>query len=129
MACCARYLEMGSLLVSSISGNMNNIPVLNGTNFKKWKEHIMIVLGSMDLDFVLRFDRPADLNETSTNAQKAAYEKWERSNFMSLIVMQHSIPESLRGSITEDKNAKSFLKEIANRFAANENVETSTIDT
>lgn len=65
------------LMVSSISANMNNIPVLNGTNFKKWKEHIMIVLGCIDLDYALRFDRPTDLNETSTNEEKSAYKKWE----------------------------------------------------
>ncbi|KAM3282684.1 hypothetical protein P3S67_026329 [Capsicum chacoense] len=106
---------------------MNNIPVLNGTNFKKWKEHIMIVLGCMDLVYALRFDHPADLNETSSNEQKFAYEKWERSNRMNLMMMQHSIPESLRGGITENTDVKGFLKEIADRFAANEKVETSTI--
>ncbi|PHT35615.1 hypothetical protein CQW23_23315 [Capsicum baccatum] len=106
---------------------MNNIPVLNNTNFKKWKEDIMIVLGCMDLDYALRFDCPADLNETSSNEQKSAYEKWERSNRMSLMMMQHLIPESLRGGITENTDAKGFLKEIADRFAANEKVEMSTI--
>ncbi|KAM3393882.1 hypothetical protein P3S68_002883 [Capsicum galapagoense] len=113
--------------VSSISANMNNIAVLNGTNFKKWKEHIMIVLGCMGLDYALRFDHPVDLNETSSNEQNSAYEKWEQSNRMSLMMMQHSIPESLRDGITENTDAKGFLKEIADRFATNEKVETSTI--
>ncbi|KAL6318612.1 hypothetical protein AAG906_000690 [Vitis piasezkii] len=31
---------------SSISTNVNNILVLNATNFKKWKEHVIIVLGA-----------------------------------------------------------------------------------
>ncbi|KAH0672848.1 hypothetical protein KY290_025082 [Solanum tuberosum] len=104
---------------------MNNIPVLNGTNFKKLKEHIVIVLGCMDLDYLLRFDHPVDLNETSTNEQKFAYEKWERSNRMRLMMMQHSIPESLRGRITGNRDAKGFLKEIVDRFAANKKVETT----
>ena len=51
---------------SSISANVNNILVLNGTNFKKWKEHVMIVLGCMDLDYVLRNDRPPNLTSAST---------------------------------------------------------------
>ncbi|PHT67786.1 hypothetical protein T459_27273 [Capsicum annuum] len=106
---------------------MNNIPVLNGTNFKKWKEHIMIVLGYMDLDYAMRFDRPANLNETSLNEQKSANEKWEQSNCMSSMMMQHSIPKSLKGSLTENKNVKGFLKEITDQFAAIEKVETSTI--
>ncbi|KAM3306794.1 hypothetical protein P3S67_013665 [Capsicum chacoense] len=52
---------------------------------------------------------------------------WVQSNRMSLMMMQHSIPESLRGGITENTDAKGFLKEIADRFATNEKVETSTI--
>ena len=51
---------------SSISANVNKIPILNGTNFKKWKEHVMIVLGCMDLDYALREDRPVDLIDAST---------------------------------------------------------------
>ncbi|KAL6338697.1 hypothetical protein AAG906_023846 [Vitis piasezkii] len=95
---------------SSISANVNNIFVLNGTNFKKWKEHIIIMLGCMDLDY-----------------QKAAMEKWERSNCMSLMIMKHSIPEAIRGAIPEETRAKTFLDQIANRFTTNEKVETNTI--
>ncbi|RVW84555.1 Retrovirus-related Pol polyprotein from transposon TNT 1-94 [Vitis vinifera] len=112
---------------SSISTNVNNIPVLNGTNFKKWKEHVIIVLGCMDLDFALREDRPSDLTSASTAEQRSTMEKWERSNRMSLMIMKHSIPEAIRGAIPEETQAKAFLDQIANRFAANEKVETSTI--
>ncbi|RVX07895.1 Retrovirus-related Pol polyprotein from transposon TNT 1-94 [Vitis vinifera] len=112
---------------SSISANVNNIPVLNDTNFKKWKEHIIIVLGCMDLDFALREDRPSDLTSASTVEQRSTMEKWERSNRMSLMIMKHSIPEAIRGAILEETQAKAFLDQIANRFAANEKVETNTI--
>ncbi|RVW38473.1 Retrovirus-related Pol polyprotein from transposon TNT 1-94 [Vitis vinifera] len=115
------------VLASSISANVNNIPVLNGTNFKKWKEHVIIVLGCMDLDFALREDRPSDLTSASTAEQRSTMEKWERSNRMSLMIMKHSIPEAIRGAIPEETQAKAFLDQIANRFAANEKVETSTI--
>ncbi|RVX03812.1 Retrovirus-related Pol polyprotein from transposon TNT 1-94 [Vitis vinifera] len=112
---------------SSIYANVNNIPVLNDTNFKKWKEHVIIVLGCMDLDFALREDRPLDLTSTSTAEQRSTMEKWERSNRMSLMIMKHSILEAIRGAIPEETQAKAFLDQIANRFAANEKVETSTI--
>nr|CAN61880.1 hypothetical protein VITISV_018026 [Vitis vinifera] len=114
-------------LASSISANVNNIPVLNGTNFKKWKEHVIIVLGCMDLDFALRENRPSDLTSASTAEQRSTMEKWERSNRMSLMIMKHSIPEAIRGAIPEETQAKAFLDQIANRFAANEKVETNTI--
>ena len=41
--------------------------------------------------------------------------------------MKHSIPEAIRGAIPEETQAKAFLDQIANRFAANEKVEISTI--
>ena len=111
----------------SISANVNNIPTLNGTNFKKWKEHAIIVLGCMDLDYALREDRPPDLTSASTAEQRSTMEKWERSNRISLMITKHSIPKAIRSAIPEKTRAKAFLDQIANRFAANEKVETSTI--
>ena len=58
-------------LASFIFANVNNIPVLNGTNFKKWKEHVIIVLGYMDLDYALREDRPPDLTSARTAEQRS----------------------------------------------------------
>ena len=63
---------------SSISTNVNNIPMLNDTNFKKWKEHIIIMIGCMDLDYALRENRPPDLTSASTAEQRVVVEKWER---------------------------------------------------
>ncbi|RVW20450.1 Retrovirus-related Pol polyprotein from transposon TNT 1-94 [Vitis vinifera] len=70
---------------------------------------------------------PSDLTSASTAEQRSTMEKWERSNRMSLMIMKHSIPEAIRGAIPEETQAKAFLDQIANRFAANEKVETSTI--
>ena len=112
---------------SSIFENVNNIHVLNSTNFKKWKEHVVIVLGCMDLDYALREDRPSDLTDASIAEQRSTMEKWERSNRMSLMIMKHSIPEAIRGAIPEETRAKTFLDQIANWFAVNEKVETNTI--
>ncbi|RVW22575.1 hypothetical protein CK203_098978 [Vitis vinifera] len=93
----------------------------------KWKEHVIIVLGCMDLDYALRVDRPSNLTSASTAEQRSTMEKWERSNRMSLMIMKHSILETIRGAIPEETQAKAFLNQIANRLAVNEKVETSTI--
>ena len=77
---------------SSIFANVNNILVLNGINFSKWKERVKIVLGCLDLDYALREDHPLDLTDASTAKQRSTIEKWERSNLMSLMIMKHSIP-------------------------------------
>ena len=41
--------------------------------------------------------------------------------------MKHSISEAIRGAIPEETRVKTFLDHIANRFAANEKVETNII--
>ena len=99
---------------SYIFANVNNILVLNGTNFKKWKEHVMIVLGCMDLDYALKKDCPIDFTDARTTEQRVAMEKWERSNRMSLMIMKHSILEAIRSAIPEESRAKTFLDQIAN---------------
>ena len=84
----------------AISANISSIPKLNNSNFKNWKEHVMTVLGCLDLDHVFRLDRPAALTNESTPDQKSADEKWERSNRVSLGMMKLTIPESIKGSIS-----------------------------
>ncbi|KAL6323446.1 hypothetical protein AAG906_039016 [Vitis piasezkii] len=58
---------------SSISANVNNIHVLNDTNFKKWKEHYNCA-GCMDLDYALREDCPLDLTSAKTAKQRSTME-------------------------------------------------------
>ena len=82
---------------ATISANTNSILMLNGTNFKVWKENILIVLGCMDLDFALRTEQLQPLNADSTPDAKKEYEKWERSNRMSLMIIKRGVPEAFRG--------------------------------
>ncbi|CAH9136785.1 unnamed protein product [Cuscuta epithymum] len=112
---------------ATISANINSIPVLNGTNFKEWKENVMIVLGCMDLDLALWTEKPAALKDSSTLDEKREMERWERSNRMSLMIMKRAIPESFRGTMSDEDDAKSFLAELEKRFAKNEKAETSTL--
>ena len=65
---------------ASITANINSISLLNGTNFKYWKENVMIVLGCMDLDLTLRTEQPPNFESDSSTEDKKVYKKWERSN-------------------------------------------------
>ncbi|XP_010099271.2 uncharacterized protein LOC21398556 [Morus notabilis] len=113
---------------STISASINSIPMLNGTNFKEWKENVMIVLGCMDLDLTLRIEQPTALTDQSSNEEKWDFEKWERSNRMSLMIMKRGIPETFRGAVSEKvTTAKEFLEELQKHFAKNDKAETSTI--
>ena len=102
--------------------------MLNGTNFKSWKENVLIVLGVLDLDLALRVDQPDPLTHDSTSDQKREMEKWERSNRISLMIMKRAIPEAFRGTMSEQiTTTKGFLEDIEKRFAKNEKAETSTL--
>ena len=82
----------------------------------------------MDLDLALRMDRPASLTDASTSEQRRIYEKWDRSNRMSLMIIKRGIPEAFRGAVSEEvTDATTFLAEIEKRFAKSDKAETSTL--
>ena len=109
---------------ANLSAQVNGIPMLNGSNFKIWKENVEIVLNCMESDLALRIERPTS---TPENLNEANIEKWERSNRLSLMLMKRTILEAFMGSITERANAKKFLLDIEQVFAKNEKAETSTL--
>ncbi|KAH6815644.1 hypothetical protein C2S51_020464, partial [Perilla frutescens var. frutescens] len=65
---------------TSISANTNNILLLNGSNFKDWKDNILIILGCMDLDYSLRVNKPASLMDASSADEKWNFDKWDHLN-------------------------------------------------
>ncbi|XP_061368868.1 uncharacterized protein LOC133311781, partial [Gastrolobium bilobum] len=110
-------MEIVSATAANYVAQVNSLPMLNGANFKLWKENVEIVLGCMDLDNALRTEKPTSTQE---NPNTDKIEKWERSNRMCLMIMKRSIPEAFRGSIVETIDAKLFLKELEQYFARNE---------
>ena len=54
------------------------------------------------------------------------YDKWERSYKMCLMVIKYTIPISIRGSMPDKVNAKSFPAEIADQFIKSDKVEINT---
>ncbi|KAG6487831.1 hypothetical protein ZIOFF_056567 [Zingiber officinale] len=70
----------------------------------------------MDLDYALWVDKPTPLSNTSTQDEKSAYEKWERSNRLSLMIMKGSISLDIRGGMPDFENAKDFLDSIEEQF-------------
>ena len=95
--------------------------MLSGTNFKAWKDNLMIVLSCMDLDLALRIGQPAAPTDKNSPEKKWDFERWDRSNRMSLMIVKRSIPEAFRGDVSEKvTTAKEFIEEIEKRFAKNE---------
>jgi len=104
-------------VVASISANLNSVPVLNGANFKDWKENKQIILGCMDLDLALRIEKPLSPTDSSTSEQRKLHEKRDHSNRMSLMIIKHDILEVFRGIVWDDiTSGEEFLVEIEKRF-------------
>ena len=118
------FLILDSALgnATNLSAQVNGISMLNGSNFKIWKD-VKIGLGCMVLDLALIMERTTS---TPKNLNEANIEKWERSNRLSLMLMKRSILEVFRGSITKSASATKFLLDIEQVFAKNEKAETST---
>ena len=122
------FSDSATSSASNIIANINSIPMLNGTNFKRWHENLQIVLSVMDLDLVLKVSSPAPLTVKSSSDEKRDIERWEKSNRMCLIIIKKAILEAFRGTIFEMiKTTKEFLEEIKNIFAKKEKFETSTL--
>ncbi|XP_027077165.1 uncharacterized protein [Coffea arabica] len=114
--------------LTNITANINNISMLNDTNFKSWKENLLIVLGVMDLDLALRNDSSPPLTDQSTSDEKRNNERWERSNRLCLMIIKKAVPEAFRGTMSETTvTAKEFIQDIEKRFVQNEKTEVSTL--
>lgn len=120
--------NFSALNPTTISNCLSGIEPLNGTNFTVWKEQINIVLGVMDLDYALRVKVPPITPiATSSLEQKADYERWKKSNCMSLMIMKNSIYVAIRGAIPESKNAKEFLTFVDEQFKGSSKAHASTL--
>ncbi|KAK9681800.1 hypothetical protein RND81_10G028700 [Saponaria officinalis] len=87
-----------------------------------------MVFGCMDIDLAIREARPTPLTDASSLDDKTVFEKWERSNRMSLMIIKRGIPETFRGAVYDEiTDAKEFLVEVENRFVKSIKAETSTL--
>lgn len=116
------------MFVTIVSVNANNIPILNGSNFKDWKKNVLIILGCMDLDLVFQTGQPSLLKTKSTSNARRYFEKWECSNRLSLIMIKHDILEAFKGQylIRLLMSVSSLLK-LRNVLQKNNKAETSTL--
>lgn len=74
---------------------------LIGTNFKNWNENILIILGCIDLNLVLRIEQFTPFTTNSTPDDRRNFEKWKSLNRLSLVIIKHGILETIRGMVSE----------------------------
>ncbi|KAH7670570.1 hypothetical protein IHE45_10G036100 [Dioscorea alata] len=98
--------------VGNVSATLNGIPVLNGTNFKIWKNNVTLVLGCMDLDFALREPCPAPLKDQSSLEDRRVFERWEGSNCISLMIIKNTIPKTFLDTMSKENDVRHFLNTL-----------------
>ncbi|KAJ8636237.1 hypothetical protein MRB53_010504 [Persea americana] len=91
----------GVVQPANVSDIRFDIPELKGDNYKVWKERVLLHLGWMDIDYTIRKDEPPALTNTSTAVDMTLYERWERSNRLSMMFIKTRIYDGIRGSINQ----------------------------
>jgi len=103
------------------------IPELNIENYKVWKERILLYLGLMDINYVIRKNEPPSITETSLPDDVDRYEMWERSNRLSVKFIMTNIPTSIRGCFDRHNNVRALLKAIDEHFVPSDKALVSTL--
>ncbi|XP_056159000.1 uncharacterized protein LOC130134961 [Syzygium oleosum] len=117
----------GVLQPVNFSEFKSDVPILNGENYKVWKESILLQLGCMDIDYAIRKDEPPAPTDMSIAIEIALYEQWERSNHLSVMLIRTKVSPNIRGSVTQHSNAKALLEAIDAQFETSEKAHAMTL--
>jgi hypothetical protein len=109
-----------------VLGQLGTIEPLNGSNYAQWRERIVMILGLSDLDYALQ-----DAYPTEPSVEDPLYEnklmqyginkvKWEKSNKKCMMIINHSVVETIRGAIPECATAKKYLEKVASSLLAHQ---------
>ncbi|XP_042401490.1 uncharacterized protein LOC121991566 [Zingiber officinale] len=105
---------------ANFSDMICDVPELRGDNYKIWKERTLLHLGCKDVDYAIRKDEPPLENI-------ALYEKWERSNRLSIMFIKTKISDGIRGSLEHYDNVRDLLKAIDDQFVSSDKALASTL--
>ena len=81
----------------------------------------------MDINYAIRKDEPDPITETSTAEAVCLYDKWERSNRLSVMFIKTKIFTGIRGSVEQIDKVKPLLKAIDEQFVTSDKVIASTL--
>lgn len=99
--------------LSSVFASANSIVKFNGLNYDDWSEQIRFTLGCMALDLaIIMEEQPSTITDASSETEKSLYERWERSNRLSLNLMRMTMAESIKPSMPKTDNAREFMHKI-----------------
>ena len=79
------------------------------------------------MDYAIRKDEPPALTNTSTTADIMLYERWERSNHLSMMFIKTKISAGIRGSVDQHERVRDLLKSIDDQFVTSDKALASTL--
>ena len=121
------YLTFAVIQPANIFYFKCDIPELRGDNYKIWKERVLLHLGWMDIDYAIRKEEHDPITETSIAEAVCHYDKWERSNCLSMMFIKTKISGGIRGSLEQINKVKPLLKAIDEQFETSDKAFASTL--
>ena len=121
------YLTFAVIQPTNISDFKCDIPKLRGDNYKVWKERVLLHLGWMDIDYAIRKEELDPITKSSTTEAICLYDKWDRSNRLSMKFIKTKISAGIRGSVEQINKVKPLLKAIDEQFETFDKARASTL--
>ena len=81
----------------------------------------------MDIDYTIRKEEPAPITETSSAEDVCIYDKWERSNRLSMMFIKTKISTDIRGFVEQINKVKPLLKAVDEQFETYDKTLASTL--
>ncbi|KAH7840645.1 hypothetical protein Vadar_019662 [Vaccinium darrowii] len=81
----------------------------------------------MDLDLAICEDEPTKPTNKSSTTVKVAYDRWEQSNRVSLMLVKSHVSASIRNSIPSCDKVKDYMKAIEEQFVSSDKTLASTL--
>ena len=84
-------------------------------------------MGWMDIDYAIRKDEPLAITDESSTADVALYERWERSNRLSVMFIKTKISAEIHGFVDQHEKVQDLLKAIDDQFITSDKTLASTL--
>ncbi|CAN6718439.1 unnamed protein product [Malus baccata var. baccata] len=100
------------------------VPILTGgSNYKKWRREIELLLTLNEYDIALDTPQPAPLTDKSSKAEKVEFKRWTRANKVALSILESGMTDAVRGGIKRCDLAKEYFKAIESKFKESQKAE------
>ena len=100
---------------------------LKDDNYNIWKERILLHVGNMNIHYAIRKLKPQEVTKENIPSKVALYERWERSNRLSVMFIKTKVTAGIRGSVEQYDKVHDLLKAIGEQFVTLDKALASTL--